>query len=146
MKYIINTAITLFLSYLFFFCSDQGVSPDRANYEIPSSDVSYYRDLQPMFNGKCGFGSQCHAPENPTNGLFFNTKLGFISYTFSRTGDQLVDPIVHKEAPQFAPLVILLDEQYADYDFKHPSGYGREPLNSNQITGIKTWISEGCKD
>jgi hypothetical protein len=145
-KYIINIVITIFLSYLFFFCSDQGVSPDRANYVIPEENVRYYKDLQPMFNGKCGFESQCHSPENPVNQLYFDSNEGFYTYIISRTGDQLVDPIVHKENPNFAPLVILLSEQYADYDRKHPSGYGREPLNSNQINGVKTWISEGCRD
>lgn len=135
----------LFLIILVY-CGDQGVSPDRVNYVLPESELSYYKDLQPLFNGKCGFGSQCHSSENPNNGLFFGSKEGFITYIISRTGDQLVDPIVHREAPEFSPLYILITGQYSDYERQPPLSYGREPLNNNQINGIKEWIKEGVPD
>ena len=146
MKYIINIFIVLLFSYLFFFCSDTGVSPDQANYVIPDKDVSYYRDLQPMFNGKCGFGSNCHSGENPYNALFFNSKEGFMNYTISFNGDPLIDLAKDQENPDNSTILNLLKGTYATFTLPHPSEYNREPLNSNQINGIKIWISEGCKD
>lgn len=147
MKKIIYFGIVFSSLGFLVFCSDDGLSPDKINYIIPESDISYYDDLQPMFNGKCGFGSQCHSVENINNGLFFGTKESFINYQVSVTGEELVDPIKHREtAAVFAPLYLIVTQRYINLERQPPLSYGREPLTENQINGILQWIADGAND
>ena len=144
MKKIIYLMCALSFVWFLLFCSDDGLAPDRINYVIPESNISYYDHLQPMFNGKCGFGSQCHSVENKYNSLFFDFKDVFIDYVISETGAKLVDPLLHKESPDLAPLYILVTQRYVSLERQPPLSYGREPLTENQINGIRQWIAEGA--
>lgn len=135
--------------FIFFNCSDEGVSPDQKEYVIPDKNISYYKDLQPMFNGKCGFGSNCHSPENKNPlvaGLSFNDKQVFMDYVVSHSGKPLVDISKHQSQPHFAPLYEIVTTQYFGLERQPPLSAGREPLNKNQTEGIKQWIKEGAKD
>jgi hypothetical protein len=145
-KRIIYLGIALFFILFLAFCSDGGLAPDRRSYIIPDKNISYYEDLQPMFNGKCGFGSQCHTAENIYNSLFFDNKDSFINYELSETGAVLVDPIKDKEAPDFAPLYQIVKGRYVNLERQPPLSFGREPLTKNQIDGIRQWILEGAPD
>jgi len=136
----------LLLFFLVLSCKDDGTNPIDQKYEIPESDVSYYEDLQPMFNGKCGFGSACHSAENFNNQLFFGEKDLFTDYLVSRTGEKLVDLNLHEKNPRLAPLYLIVKEGYAGIERMPPISFGREWLNANQINGIATWIEEGTKD
>lgn len=127
-------------------CKDEGINPIDQNYVIPESEISYYEHLQPMFNGKCGFGSSCHSVENLENGLFFADKSIFMDYRVSTTGEKLVDMTIHKESPWLSPLYLIITEGYGPIDRMPPLAYGREWLNRNQTDGVKQWILEGAND
>ena len=131
---------------IFVACQDKGKNPIDQNYVIPESDVSYYDHLQPMFNGKCGFGSACHSVDNAENQLFFSDKEIFMDYPVSRTGVKIVDLALHKDNPRLSPLYLIVREGYAGIERMPPLSLGREWLNVNQIKGIETWISEGAND
>lgn len=126
-------------------CKDEGTNPIDRNYVIPDTNVSYYEDLQPMFYGKCGYGSACHSVDNPDNTLFFGDKIIFMNYSISRTGEKLVDLELWKN-PKQQPLYLIVTEGYAGIVRMPPITYGREWLNKNQIEGIEQWIREGAND
>jgi len=138
--------LLMFPVFLTISCEDKGTNPIDQEYVIPESDISYYEDLQPMFNGKCGYGSRCHSADNADNILFFTDKEIFMDYAVSRTGEKLVDLTLHKDNPRLAPLYLIVKEGYAGIERMPPITLGREWLNKNQIDGIEQWISEGAKD
>ncbi len=128
-------------------CSDQGTAPYLTDYNIPDKNVSFYKDLQPLFNGKCGFGSNCHSPENPDNLLFFTTKEVFISHVIPGLNSPLVDPEVHRRTPTQAPLYLIITEpNYAGFERQPPLSLNRAPLTDREIEGIRVWIAEGARD
>ena len=148
MKQIIFFATVLFfILFMSVKCNDQGTAPYLTDYDIPDKNVSYYKDLQPLFNGKCGFGSNCHSPENPDNLLFFTTKEVFISHVIPGLNSPLVDPDVHRRTPTQAPLYLIITEpNYAGFERQPPISLNRAPLTDKEIEGIRVWISEGARD
>lgn len=142
MKYIIYFANVIVLLFLFY-CKDQGVSPDRENYIIPDKNISYYDDLLPMFEGKCGF--QCHSSTDNPDIVFipFSNKEDFINFQISND-EVLVDTVFNKIDPVRAPLYKIVTEDYRG--IKRMPPFPRLPLTDNQINGIKEWIAEGCPD
>jgi len=134
--------LTLFLSL--FYCSDEGLSPDQREYIIPENNISYYNDLLPMLEGKCGF--ECHSNTVEITTIPLLKKEEFIDYQLSFTGDVLVDTILHKIDPTRAPLykVITVFDYLGNNDVMPP--FPRTPLTENQISGIRQWIAEGAPD
>ena len=130
---------------LFSYCSDQGLSPDQKEYILPEKNVSYYDDLLPMLEGKCGF--ECHSGNIDVVEIPFLRKEEFIDYPISTTGDVLVDTVLHKIDPTRAPLYRIVTEINAfGIEMMPPLSEGRSPLTDNQINGIKQWIAEGAPD
>ena len=138
-KYFVDVLI---LFSLIVYCSDVGVSPDQRKYIIPEKDISYYDDLLPMLEGKCGF--ECHS-EIAEILIPFLDKDDFIDYQISVTGDVLVDTLLHKIDPTRAPLYRIVTEiDYLGIETMPP--FPRSPLTDNQIIGIRQWIAEGARD
>jgi len=138
--------ISGFLS-LIIACKDNGLAPYLVHYDIPAKNISYIRDLQPLFNGKCGFGSNCHAPENPENLLFFGSKDVFIQHVIPGLGRPLVDPDIDRFSPEQAPLYRIVTENlYSGFEIMPPFSYNRPQLTKAEVQGIRQWISEGAGD
>lgn len=125
------------------FCSDQGVAPDQRAYIIPDENISYYNDLQPMFEGKCGW--KCHDGSIDGSTLFFSDKESFLDYEILQ-GVPLVYLPIHEIDPFLSPLFNLITTGYPPYGTMPPVLLNREPLNKNQIDGIVQWIREGAPD
>lgn len=151
------TKIFLFPVILFsflFFCGDEGLRPDEKEYIIPASNISYYEHLQPMFEGKCGYGSGCHNEtyDGGSNFLFFSTKEFLIEHPIpgSIPETKLLDPLLlpqYQVDPERSPLYLLLTEKiYFTYERQPPASYGRAPLTENQLNGILQWIREGASN
>jgi len=145
-KKIFFLAAVVIIQFLLFHCSDQGVSPDQREYIIPDKNISYYDDLLPMLEGKCGF--ECHSGDGTIVTLPFRVKEEFIDYQISFTGEVLVDTVLHKIDPTRAPLYRVVTEfdYLGNKDIMPPLAAGRSPLTENQIKGIKQWIAEGAPD
>lgn len=124
------------------YCSDTGVSPDQRKYIIPEKNISYYDDLLPMLEGKCGF--ECHS-EDVEIIIPFLIKEEFINYQIS-TGEVLVDTVIHKIDPTRSPLYKIVTEVKPYIGIETMPPFPRTPLTDNQILGIKQWIAEGAKD
>ena len=100
--------------------------------DIPTSNVSYSRHIQPLFNSYC-LGSGCHNDQDHAGGLSLTT-------WSSTTADyQVVAP----GYPQNSKLVWRIEGTSGNIMPPIGSSY---PLNQNQINGIKTWIKEGAKN
>jgi len=137
--------LVLLTLFLWISCKDRGVAPYLAHYDIPAKNISYIRDLQPMFNGKCGFGSNCHSPENPENLLFFGNRDVFIQHVIPGQDKPLVDPGIDRFSPKQAPLYHIVTESlYAGFEIMPPFTYNRPRLTDAEIEGIRQWISEGA--
>ncbi|MGD9897564.1 MAG: hypothetical protein AB7T22_00415 [Calditrichaceae bacterium] len=124
---------------------DSGTNPADIDYVLPEKNLSYYDDLQPMFNGKCAFESGCHGT-NTKFSLSFDTKDEFMNYRFTQTGEKLVDVVRDLPEPELSPLYLIVTEGYFSYKEIKRMPLDRNRLPQNNTDGIKQWIKEGAKD
>jgi uncharacterized membrane protein len=123
--------VLLFLSFITYVgCKDSVTGEDVDKRTIPSSNVSYNKDIQPVFDLKCNT-SKCHDDGSRAGGL------SFTSYQ-NTTSDPTV---VVKGYPDNSRLVWVI--QPGASNPMPPVNY--PPLTQNQVTGITTWIKEGAK-
>lgn len=126
MKYIFLTILVFYITG----CKDEIGNTD--DLEIPSSKVSYSVHIQPVLEAHC---TGCHDAQNAAGGLILTS--------YSNT---TADPgVVFPGEPGNSRLVWRIDPTYGASQMP-PLGSIYKPLNKNQITGIKTWISEGAKN
>lgn len=115
-------------SVVFLCCKDTVTNSDIDNIIIPSSNVSYSKYIQPLFNIKCNY-SGCHSEGN-SNGLILT------SCQEAKADLSIVFP----GSPETSRLVQLIEGNSPNP--MPPVGY--PPLTKNQIDGIITWIKEGA--
>ncbi|MBD3223405.1 MAG: hypothetical protein GF313_01645 [Caldithrix sp.] len=129
-------------------CKDTGTRPDQKEFILPEEGVTFVDHIQPMFEAKCGFESGCHSPSDTDNRLLYvelTNRDGLINHEI-RTGQKLVNLVVHKSNPDIAPLYLILLEGYpTPFDDKMPPVFSNiQPLNENQLQGVLQWIREGA--
>lgn len=128
MKYLILIFV-LIAVFILTSCDDQLNIP--SDEEIPSSNISYSKHIQPIFNARCATAG-CHDDQTKSAGLsltsYQNTTA---SYTFVFPGN-----------PD-ASLIVLSIEGRSNFPMPPP---GRPPLTQTQIRAIRTWIAEGAKN
>lgn len=112
-------------------CKDQnpvdGESP--SNIVFPISNVSYGQHVQPLFNQACNYAG-CHDDSQ------HQSMLKLTSYDNLIYGGALV---IVRNKPDQSTLVLRIQGNVGTR--MPPSG---NPLNQNQITGIRAWIGEGA--
>ena len=108
-------------------CKDE----NPVDVEFPTSNVSYGAHVQPLFNQACAL-SECH--DDGTH----DSKLVLTSYTGLMNPQLLV---VTPGDPQNSMLVQRIEGRVGAQ-----MPLDRNPLNDNQITGIRAWIGEGAKN
>jgi hypothetical protein len=136
--FILFTLILLSLNFIK--CGDSGTNPADAEFVLPAKDLNFEDHISPMLQAKCGYGSDCHAIENPKNHLDVYTRDLFVHYILS-TGDNLID----FDNPQISPLYLLTKERFKGIEKMPPARFNRPPLTKNQTDGILQWIKEGAK-
>lgn len=113
-------------------CKDTISGDQLDSRTIPTSNVSYSKDIQPVLNLKCA-SAGCHNNIDRAANYSLTT---YISTT---------DPIlIVKNHPESSLLVQVIDPTYAIGSPMPPPAYPQ--LTQAQITGIETWIKEGAKD
>jgi hypothetical protein len=113
-------------------CKDQTNQSHTSNIIFPDSNVSFSKHVEPLFQQTCIAGG-CHGGSQPAANLNleFDAWHSLIDY---------LPPIVLVKNGNKSPLVMYLDGRLA------PQMPLREqPLTTNQINGVKTWIDEGAK-
>ena len=114
-------------------CKDQITDPNANPIVFPSSNVSYSKYVDALFQQRCAL-SGCHAGSSAQAGLDLQTP----SYNnLINHQPRLVNP----GASNNSLLVQRIDGRIAPQ-----MPYISQPLNSNQIDGIKKWIDEGAKN
>ncbi len=123
----------IFLSIVFAFLLSCDDTVTNNGEDIPSSNVSYSRYIQPIFNLKCA-SSGCHDDQ---------TRAGNLSLTSyaNATADELIIVPYHPENS----ILVWAIEGTAGYGPMPPLGAAVLPLSQKEIQGIKTWIKEGAK-
>lgn len=124
------TAFAIFIFAVAFGCDD---TVSNNGKDIPDSNVSYSRHIQPIFNLKCAT-SGCHDDQ---------TRAGNLSLTSygNATADNLIIVPYH---PENSILVWAITGE-SGYGPMPPLGAPVPPLSDKEIQGIKTWIKEGAK-
>lgn len=98
---------------------------------IPEKDISFSIHLQPVFEAKCN-NADCHNSQFRAGGI-----------SFSSCAEATENPlVVFPYEPGNSTMVWAIENQSGASQMP-PLGY--QPLTSNQIRGIKTWIAEGAK-
>ncbi|MER3524834.1 MAG: hypothetical protein C4326_12490 [Ignavibacteria bacterium] len=118
-------------------CSkDSGISgPGGSPSDVvfPSSNVSYSRHVQVLFNQTCALVG-CHSQSEAPDQLRLDT------YENLRHGVRGIPVIIPGDA-QNSKLVMKIEGRAEGARMP----LNRNPLNQNQIDGIRTWINEGAQ-
>ncbi len=112
-------------------CKDQSANPDvgsPSDIVFPPSNVSYSRHVQPLFNQACAL-SGCH-----DDGQSQTVRLTSYGNVYFANPQVLV-----AGQPDQSLLVLRIEGVLGT---RMPLNLN--PLNQNQITGIRTWIAEGA--
>jgi hypothetical protein len=113
-------------------CKDENpVDDSPSNIVFPTSNVSYGAQVQPLFNQACAYAG-CHDDGQ------HQSILSLTSYAGVMSGQALV---VVPGKPDQSNLVLRIEGRVGN---RMP--LNRNPLNQNQITGIRAWIGEGAKN
>ena len=120
----------LFITPILFWngCDDTLTSSDIDSRIIPEKNVSYSKDLAPVFELKC---VSCHSPGNSEGGLDLSNWTGIVSPGLVIPGDDDASPL------------IWYIEQQPGFEMP-PRDAPIKPFTPDQIRGVKTWINEGA--
>ena len=126
----ITLVASLMLILLFLSCKDDnpvdGGSP--SNVVFPTSNVSYSQHVQPLFDQACAFAG-CHNDGVPQDQLRLTSWGSLTNFP----------GVVVPNQPELSTLVIRIEGTSSQ-----PMPPNGNPLNQNQINGIRTWIVEGA--
>ncbi|MEK7671897.1 MAG: c-type cytochrome domain-containing protein [Bacteroidota bacterium] len=113
---------------------DGPIGPDGSPSDVvfPSSNISYSQHVQPLFNQTCALVG-CHSQGESADRLKLDT------YENLRFGVRGL-PVVIAGSPETSELVFRIEGRTGQ---RMP--LNRNPLNQNQINGIRAWIAEGAK-
>ena len=114
---------------------DEGiVGPDGSPSDVifPPSDVSYAQHVQRLFSQTCTYVG-CHSQAEPPDQLKLDT---YENLMFGPRGRRVVVP----GSPETSELVFRIEGRVGQ---RMPPNT-TNPLNQNQINGIRTWIAEGA--
>lgn len=120
--------VSLALNYLG--CDDSITVNDVDNREMPDSNVSFSKDIAPIFELKC---VSCHGNGRLDAGLDLTD--------WSRFVDGRI--VVPTEADN--SVLVWTIEWRAGFPLMPPPNFS-VPLTAEQIRGVKTWIDEGAKN
>ncbi|MDQ7816833.1 MAG: c-type cytochrome domain-containing protein [Melioribacteraceae bacterium] len=112
-------------------CDDTINQEELDSVVIPSSNVSFNKYIQPIFDARCN-NAGCHNGTDRASGLS-------LSNHASATADFL---IVAPGLPDNSKLAWAIEGRTTS--LMPPLGY--RPLTKNQREGIITWIREGAKN
>ncbi|MFH0733464.1 MAG: hypothetical protein V1773_02705 [bacterium] len=123
--------VLLALPFLLMFCKDEINDTDIDDRSIPAKNVSYAKDIQPIFDYKCNF-SGCHA-----DGV--NTSYMLTSWTNTRDYPNVIPGDAENS-------IIILRITGKVPPIMPPLGSYTTAVTSTQEKGIKTWINEGAQN
>ena len=117
-------------AFIYIGCDDTITVQDVDNREIPDSNVSFSKDIAPIFELKC---VSCHGNGRLDAGLDLTVVSHFVD-----------GRIVVPTEPDNSVLVWTI-EWLPGFPAMPPPSFSI-PLTAVQIKGVKTWIDEGAKN
>ncbi len=135
MRYTVFFIVILTICFALSCKDDQDcIGPDCSPSDVifPIDSVKYSLHVQPLFNQTCGLVG-CHSQQETGDRLKLDT------YENLRYGVRGL-PVVVPGSPGTSELVLRIEGRSSQ---RMP--LGRNPLNQNQINGIRTWIAEGAR-
>ena len=118
--------------FIYWGCKDSITADQIDNLVIPDSNVSYSRDLQPVFNLHC---TNCHGNGQIDGGI-----------SLTSWSNTTADPsVVFPGYPNNSILVWSIQAK-PNVSPMPPMDSPYKPLNANQVNGVITWIKEGAKN
>jgi len=123
--------VVCFLFTMFLGCEDT-ITNNNGNTKIifPSTNISYRKHVQPLFNVSCAF-SDCHDKQYPGRNFDLTSYSGLM-YT---------PGIVVDSFPDLSKLI-----QSVEGELIPRMPLNRDTLNSNQLKGLRQWVLEGAKN
>ena len=115
-------------------CKDDnptGAEGSPSNIVFPANNVSYSQHVQPLFNQACAFAG-CHDDGQHSSPL----KLTSWGNTVI-----MVPGVIRTGQPDLSTLVWRIEGRVGQ---RMPSN--ANPLNQNQINGIRSWIADSAKN
>jgi hypothetical protein len=114
-------------------CKDQIADPNANPVVFPASNVSFAQHVQPLFQSRCAFAG-CHAGSNPAGGLdlsspAYNSLMSHqprLVVTGESTNSLLIERLDGRIPPQMP--------------------FNAQPINANQLAGMKKWIDEAAQN
>jgi hypothetical protein len=126
--------IFVVISAAFYFgCKDTITGTQVDSVVIPSSNVSYSKYIQPVFNVHC---TDCHGGSTTEDGIVLVSWGTVMS----------MSPIYISPGHASNSRLVWDVQGKPGYDPMPPLGSSYKSLNSNQVNGIITWINEGAKN
>ena len=131
MNKVLYLILFVFSAIIYVGCDDSITVADVDTREMPDSNVSFSKDIAPIFELKC---VSCHGNGGLQGGIDLTTWAGVVDPRIVIPGEADTSPLVWiiERRPGF-PIMPPLDSPYL-------------PLTSKQIQGVKTWIDEGAKN
>ncbi len=151
-NFFIGFGVLLLLLFILIQCNTNSTQNEKDKFIFPDKGISFYKNVEPLFQVRCGLESGCHSPadqptsENRLTYAILTTKALLLEFTLSSTHEKLIDLNIHRKHPELAPLYLILSEGYPKPRTDLMPPIPREPLNQNQLNGILEWIREGCPD
>lgn len=114
-------------------CKDEVTDPEGgspSDIVFPASNVSFQEHVQPLFNQTCALAG-CHDDNQ-------NERVRLTSYgnlVFANP------PVLVEGTPDQSLLVLRIEGRLGQ---RMP--LNRNPLNQNQINGIRAWVAEGARN
>ncbi|MGE5432291.1 MAG: c-type cytochrome domain-containing protein [Syntrophomonadaceae bacterium] len=130
MKYNILFAVVFLAIAIIAGCKDTVTNQSVDEHQIPSKNVSYNNDIQPLFEVKCN-NSGCHDDQSRAGGI------SLTSYQ-NTTSDPTM---VVAGYPDNSRLIWVIQPGASN----QMPPIERPQLTKNQRDGIATWIKEGAK-
>lgn len=123
--------IVLILVMLFVSCKDELTGLDDSSIVFPATNVSFGRHVEPLFQQRCAV-SGCHAGGSPAAGLSLQTP------AYSNLMNHQPRLVV-AGASSNSLLILRLEGR-----IQPRMPLSGNPLNQNQLDGMKKWIDEGA--
>ncbi len=133
-KVILGCFLLVILAGIIFSCKDSSTNADPNSIVFPATNVSYGKQVQPLFNITCSL-PQCHdADSYEANGYALDS----YEHMMATVGIQIIVPKDPDHSLLYLTLVGKAPGAQMPLD--------KAPLNSNQVNGIKSWIAAGAPD
>jgi hypothetical protein len=130
MKKVLYLILFVFSAIIYVSCDDSITVADIDSREIPDSNVSFSKDIAPIFELKC---VSCHGNGRLDAGLDLTDWAQFVD-------GRIVVPTAADNS-----VLVWTIEWLPGFPRMPPPNFS-VPLTALQIRGVKTWIDEGAKN